>query len=95
MQSTVGLNELTTITNTSLFPNPTTNNLFLNIESKIQSQLNINIFDISGKEIQNTTIQTSIGNNQHQINTENLEAGIYFIEIADGNNEKVTKVRGQ
>ncbi len=91
MQSTVGLEELTNISNTTLFPNPTTNNLFLNIESNTTSALSINVFDISGKELQNNTIQTTIGKNQYNINAEHLEAGVYFIELSDGNVSKKIK----
>lgn len=91
IQSTVGVEELTSTSNISLFPNPTTQHVFLNFESNVQSELNIHIFDIAGKEIQNTTIKNLVGNNQHKINTTNLESGIYYIEITDNNSSKKLK----
>lgn len=84
IQSTVGIEELSNASNISLFPNPTKQDLFLNFESKALSELNVLIFDITGKVLQNNTIQSSIGENQIKINTENYDAGIYFIELNDG-----------
>ncbi len=91
IQSTVGIEELNNTSNMSLFPNPTTENLFLNFESNTTSALSINIYDISGKNLQNNTIQTAIGGNQVKINTELYEAGIYFIELNDGFTSKKIK----
>jgi hypothetical protein len=84
IQSTVGIEELTNTSNIFLFPNPTNENLFLNFESNTTSALSINVYDISGKNLQNNTIQTAIGRNQVKINTELYEAGIYLIELKDG-----------
>lgn len=90
-QSTVGINELVTASAVSLFPNPTNQNLFLNYESNSVSKLNISIFNISGKELEQNNTQTSIGKNQLKLNTETLEPGIYFIEITDGLSSKKIK----
>lgn len=84
IQSTVGIEELSNTSNISLFPNPTKQDLFLKFESSALSELNILVFDITGKVVQNNTIQSSIGENQIKINTENYDAGIYFIELNDG-----------
>lgn len=91
IQSTVGIEELSNTSNISLFPNPTKENLFLNFESTSTSELNIIVFDITGKILQQNTIQNSVGENQLKINTEDYEAGIYFIEINDGSNSKRIK----
>lgn len=84
IQSTVGLEELTNVSNTTVFPNPTSQNLFITIEAKSQNELTTQIFDLTGKSIQKNIFQTSIGNNQFKIDTENIDAGIYFIELNDG-----------
>lgn len=90
-QSTVGIIELSNTSIISLFPNPTNQNVFLNYESNSVGELNITIFDISGKELQRHNTQTSLGKNQLKLNTETLEAGIYFIEVADKNSSKKIK----
>ena len=89
--STVGINELTNISNISLFPNPTSQNVFLNYEAKYESQINISIFDIAGKEIQNSQTQMILGKNNLKLNTETLESGIYFIEVRNENSSKKIK----
>lgn len=91
MQSTVGLEELTNISNANLFPNPTAKDLFLNIETTTQHQLNVYVFDVTGKELQYNKVETSVGQNQYKINTETLEAGVYFVELNDGITSKKIK----
>ena len=91
IQSTVGIKELNNISNIYIYPNPTKQTLFINYESKNPHELNIHITDISGKEIQNYTSLSTIGNNQIKLETENYEAGIYFIELNDGTISKTIK----
>ena len=90
-QSTVGVNELSMASNISLFPNPASQHVYLTYESNSQSEINIHIFDITGKELQHNQFQTSVGKNQQKLNTESLEAGIYFIELSDGISSKKIK----
>lgn len=90
-QSTVGINELHTITNINLYPNPASETLFLNYESLITDELKINITDINGEEIKNTNSEVFIGTNQLQINIENLNSGIYFIDVITNNTTKKLK----
>jgi hypothetical protein len=89
--STVGINELTNVSSIYLFPNPTSQNVFLNYEAKHESQINISIFDVTGKEIQKTQTQMLTGKNNLKLNTETLESGIYFIEIRNENSSKKIK----
>lgn len=91
-QFSLGVNELTNASHISLFPNPAEQYSILSYESKEVSTLNISVFDITGKEIQQHSIQTSIGNNQLKLNTETLESGVYFINIMDGNASKKIKL---
>ena len=62
-----------------LFPNPSRDVVYI---SGITHQVDIQIFDISGKEVINTN-QT---NNKNGIDTSNLSGGIYFVRINDGEN---------
>lgn len=82
-QNTVGIEELTADLNISLFPNPASQNIILNYESTSSKEMMITISDISGKELQTNQFSSSIGKNQQQLSIENLEAGIYFMEIKD------------
>ena len=65
----------------SIFPNPTTNTLFIN---GLPKNSNIKIFDVLGKEVLN--FETT----NNQINISNLQSGIYILKI-ENENKIVTK----
>ncbi len=90
-QSTVGIEELSFVSNLSLFPNPANQSSFLSYNSRSESQLNITIYDVTGKQLQDYSIETTLGENTKQLNTEILNSGIYFIEISDGLSSKKIK----
>jgi len=67
----------------SIFPNPTSGNV-LHIISHDNSEKNVAIFDVLGKEVINTnTINKTI-------NLNNLNAGVYIVKITE-NGKKATK----
>ncbi|MBC7696419.1 MAG: DUF4465 domain-containing protein [Burkholderiales bacterium] len=91
IQSTVGIEELSADLNISLFPNPASQNIILNYESKSSKQIMMTIYDITGKELQTNQFTSSIGTNQQKISVETLEAGIYFLEMKDQQSSKKIK----
>lgn len=92
IQSTVGIEELSNLTNLSVFPNPTNKYAVIKYESNSVTELNVEISDISGKKVQQQSTQTTIGNNVLELNMETLESGIYFLSINDGKNAKTIKL---
>lgn len=90
-QSTVGVEELTTQMNVSLFPNPASELIYLNYESKSSDLIQITMYDISGKDVQKLDLHTVSGIHQQQLSIENLEAGIYFIEVKNSTSSKKIK----
>lgn len=87
----VGINELENATNITISPNPTTQNITINYSLLSDISLNIKVIDISGKEVITTQTSTQTGNNTLQLTTQNLEAGIYFLNISDGQSSKNIK----
>jgi hypothetical protein len=88
----VGINELENIVNITLSPNPTNQNLNLNYSTISESELIFNVYDISGKNvISNQPGQNHVGPHQHTLNTETLEAGIYFVKVSNGISSKTIK----
>ncbi len=83
-QTTVGINELALVSNTSLYPNPSKENIFVKFHSKSATDLDINVSDVTGKNVYSSKIQSQVGENSVSLETLNLEAGIYFIELYDG-----------
>lgn len=89
--STVGLNELENIAAISVYPNPTNGNVAINYTSTVNEALMSHVYDITGKEILNSNHISSVGNNRIVLNTEHLEAGVYFIELNNGTSVKKIK----
>jgi hypothetical protein len=58
-----------------IYPNPATEG-FVNIESNIEGIKNIEIFDLNGRNIKNTTIQNQ------RLEVSDLNSGVYFIRIS-------------
>ncbi|NPA38151.1 MAG: T9SS type A sorting domain-containing protein [Chlorobi bacterium] len=65
----------------TLYPNPVSDLLHINVPDNISKDARIRISDMSGKEIISTTI-----NNGNNINVSNLPKGVYSVLIIDDNN---------
>ena len=60
----------------SIYPNPLTSiNRVLNINSNYSEDINVKVYDISGKEILNRQLTTNT------INLSNLKTGVYIISV--------------
>lgn len=80
-QSTVGVEELASVTNISVFPNPAKDVITLSFQNYDSKNLTVSIFDINGREVNKETIQPELGVNQIKFSTLNLSSGIYIIDI--------------
>lgn len=74
---------LSSITNGDVFPNPTSGLLNLNIQSAIQSNGTISIYDATGKVKIKTAAQFEIGFNDFQFDLTDFPIGTYFIRIPE------------
>ncbi|MCC6372916.1 MAG: T9SS type A sorting domain-containing protein [Bacteroidia bacterium] len=78
----------------SLFPNPSNDVTFLNIQSQNASSINVNVYDITGKLVM-TPVQNSnltMGDNKFELNTSNLQNGIYFVTLSTANGKETVKL---
>lgn len=84
--------EENTLSGISIYPNPT-NGLF-NITSSNANftELVINVFDMQGKEVFNTTDRNNTSSYNKQINLEGLAKGIYYIKLNTDAGVKVQKL---
>lgn len=80
--STLGLTESEEKNNISIYPNPTSD--FLYIKSDIEVK-EIQISDLNGRIINN------LENQDNKINLASLQTGIYFVKISDVNGKILTK----
>lgn len=67
--------------NLSVYPNPATDFLNINISNANFKNLNLSINTVSGQQIMNTNMS---GNNT-KINIESLSSGVYFVNISNEN----------
>lgn len=91
LSTTVGVDELETVSNISVYPNPAKEMIILNYIATTETELSVRIFDISGKEVANTVNHTVIGANKINFSIEALESGMYFIELSNTTSTKKIK----
>jgi len=76
--------DLTKVYELSFYPNPAKSNITVKINSN--SECNLKIFDILGREKYKSTFT-----NKTEINVEGLNKGVYFVEIINNNLDKIVK----
>jgi len=78
----------------NIFPNPTSNYFTVNFELEKASNMEIILFDVLGKEIENVYNDfAEVGFFTKTINTEHLNKGVYFIKILiDGKYATLEKI---
>jgi hypothetical protein len=76
----------------SVYPNPTSGIVKINVNKTNFSQLTISIIDIQGKEVYNETDKNISTEYNKEINLEKLAKGIYYIKLNTGNDSKVQKL---
>ncbi len=74
-----------------VYPNPASDKLQLNYFTSEAGSVSINVVDITGKiYIAQTTTATS-GNNTFTLGLDNLESGVYFVQIKNGEKQVIDK----
>lgn len=82
----VGINEFSTLNGLSVYPNPVSNEL--NIEMNERSNSSIQITDVTGRVI--TSENSNL--NKVAVNMNNLAAGVYYVRVQNTNGVSVVKV---
>lgn len=76
----------------SVFPNPTQGIVFYEMWSEHDSQIRWQLLDLYGKKILADAQQLVSGLNRNSISVGQLPAGIYYLEISQGNDRTVIKL---
>jgi hypothetical protein len=66
---------------TQLYPNPVRDRLYMQLQSAKDRQVNVSIFDITGKPLQADVLRLKKGMNNTDISFQKLEGGIYIIRF--------------
>jgi hypothetical protein len=82
---TVGIKETELNISLSVFPNPTADNLTLQISDYNNEKLSYQLYDMQGKLLTNGQVTAQ----QTQINTSSLPPATYFLNVVNQENKKV------
>jgi hypothetical protein len=86
-------NEVEAIASALLFPNPANNTVTLNVDLAVEGDLNIEIYDLTGKMIMNQNHNNLYnGSYSFNLNTADLTNGIYLVNINTANGSKMMKL---
>jgi len=86
---------LNTAGNISIYPNPATGSVNIDLNAVSASAGVISITDIQGKQVAASTIGIVEGANHFELDISGLQPGIYFVKVVDNNSTvyPVTKVQ--
>ena len=71
-----------------MYPNPATNQVFIELGEISSSEVHVSIFDITGK-LKYQEVKPF--NNKIEIDIQDLNNGIYFIDLRTNNKQKTLK----
>ena len=91
---TVGLaeKELNSVTGSVLYPNPAKNSAALLIDMKDNTTVTINVYNVVGQLLKTTKAEAHIGENNININLDNLSSGIYMVNVKAGTETSIKKL---
>ena len=79
----VGVSENLVVNQLVSYPNPATDEIKIKFDIKNNSNVNIRLIDVSGKELTNRSLgQLSSGTYRESFNTSSFASGVYFIEFS-------------
>ena len=74
----------------NIYPNPAADLIAIQISGLVKDNLQVNLFDLSGKLIRNSTINS--GSTIAYFDVQSVYEGTYIIQIENGNNTTARKV---
>lgn len=84
-------NALTSVSD--VYPNPSQGKTFMTIVSNTNlNQVKLNILNSLGAVVSAKTLDINSGKNQINLDTENLNSGLYFVTISQGNQQLTKKI---
>lgn len=90
-ESVVGVKEINAISALSAFPNPANNNVTLSYNLTNTSNVEVTIYDVTGKAVKTITETATVGSNSTKVDLSSFESGIYMYSVKSGNNKAFGK----
>lgn len=69
----------------NIFPNPTDDLLFINVNATANLKAELQVTDLVGRVMLRTPVKVNAGNNQIHISCKDLETGVYQVTLLSGN----------
>jgi Secretion system C-terminal sorting domain len=73
-----------------VYPNPTKNNLTISFDNQVGNEVTTELFDITGKSVYKNKLLTGLLATNLEL--PNLESGVYFLNIIDGNKSNTQRI---
>jgi len=88
----VGINEISSDLMATVYPNPATENLFIDFQSKKENVVQVTIIDLTGRNVYSESIVLYAGMNRKRIGIDSFNKGIYLVQFATENGIKTEKL---
>ena len=76
----------------NIFPNPTTDFVELELPGSNNGTYTLNTYNTEGRKVFSTLIAVTGGFTKSTINVSNWAAGIYLLQVTNGNQQKVIRL---
>jgi subtilisin-like proprotein convertase family protein len=90
LSPTIGIEE-NTFEDFAIYPNPNNGSFHVLLNSKSNSNINIQVYDIRGRTIFNNSYESAARFNQ-EITLNNAQSGMYLVKISDGERQTIQKI---
>lgn len=90
-EATLSIPEFNELTNISIFPNPNSGEFTVKLNSNSGNNIKITVYDIRGRKVFNNTYNNSSNFNE-VINLNNVQSGIYLLNVSDGIRSTTKKI---
>ncbi|MGB6035865.1 MAG: fasciclin domain-containing protein, partial [Cryomorphaceae bacterium] len=90
----LSVDQLRTVENLSVFPNPTNNQFTLDIELNASERVSVDLINVVGQVVKSIDLgNRSAGLNREYIDVNDLSEGIYFMNLTVGDDQATIKVQ--
>lgn len=90
--SHASLNKNEIFSNLNVYPNPASENVTVDFETKYASETTIAVINSVGQEVYSNNLGVVSGQQSTQISVANMEAGMYFVKLNTENSEQITRI---
>ena len=84
-------NAVNPMTSARVYPNPTSGNLYVEVNASSDSEVVMTVFNIMGQKVAEKNASINTGINTTSINTNELSSGVYFVTVKANGFEKTMK----